>query len=104
LRFELNCTFNNDSLIYLIKRKLGFGCIRKLKFLDTRIIEFSVQENYYDLLKLIHIFNGNFRCTYKEQSFRIFYKKLKIKLKKLNLLDLLPIYKENLKPINFSDS
>ena len=36
---------------------------------------------------------------YKEQNFRLFYKKLKIKLKKLNLLDLLPSYKEELKLI-----
>lgn len=104
LRFELNCSFKNSSIIYFIQSKLGFGCIRKLRFLDTIILEFSVQNNNYDLLKLINIFNGNFRCMYKEQSFRLFYKKLKIKLKKLNLLYLLPSYKEKLKLINFSNS
>jgi hypothetical protein len=72
--------------------------------LETTLYEFSVQENYNDLLKLVNIFNGNFRCRYKEQSFKKFYNKLKIKLKKLNLLHLLPVYKENIVAINLTNS
>ena len=104
LRFELNVSIKNESIIYLIKNTLKFGNIRKLRFLDTIILEFSIQDNYYDLLKLINIFNGNLRCKYKEQQFKIFYNKLKIKLKKLNLLELLPVYIEEIKLINFSNS
>jgi hypothetical protein len=104
LRFELNVSYKDESIIYLIKNKLKFGNIRKLKFLDTIILEYSVQDNYHDLLSLINIFNGNLRCKNKEQQFLIFYKKLKIKLKKLNLLELLPDYKNEIKLINFSNS
>jgi hypothetical protein len=64
----------------------------------------SVQENVYDLLKLVYIFNGNFRCKSKEQYFKIFYKKLKVKLKKMNLLDLLPEYKEGIRDISLNNS
>jgi hypothetical protein len=67
-------------------------------------VEFSVQENVYDLLKLIYIFNGNFRCKLKEQYFKVFYKKLKVKLKKINLLHLLPEYKEGLKDVSLNNS
>jgi hypothetical protein len=104
LRFELNCSINNKFLIYYIKDSLGFGEIRKLRFLDTIIIEYSVQENIYDLLKLINVFNGNFRDESKKNHFLIFYKKLKIKLKKLNLLYLLPDYKNKIKLISLNDS
>jgi len=88
----------------LIKNKLGFGNIRRLKFLDTIIVEYSVQENINDLLKLVFIFNGNLRCISKEQYFRIWYNKLKVKLKKMNLLNLLPLYIEGIKPINLTNS
>jgi hypothetical protein len=104
LRFEINCSLKNQSIIYLIQNKLGFGNIRRLKFLDTIIIEFSVQENIYDLLKLVDIFNGNLRCTSKEQYFRIWYNKLKVKLKKMNLSNLLPEYIEKIKDINLKNS
>jgi len=88
----------------LIKNKLGFGNIRRLKFLDTIIVEYSVQENINDLLKLVFIFNGNLRCISKEQYFRIWYNKLKVKLRKMNLLNLLPLYIEEIKPINLTNS
>lgn len=104
LRFELNCSYKNKSIIYYIKTRLNFGSIRCLNFLDSKIYEFSVQESNEDLLKLINIFNGNFRCRYKEQSFKIFYNKLKIKLKKLNLLHLLPIYNDNIIPVTLTNS
>lgn len=39
LRFELNCTIENQDIIYFIKNSLGFGNIRKLKFLDSVIID-----------------------------------------------------------------
>jgi len=51
-----------------------------------------VQENIINLLKLIYIFNGNLRCKNREPSFNLFYKKLRTKLKKLDLLHLLPDY------------
>lgn len=104
MRFELNCSLKNQSIIYLIKEKLKFGNIRRLRFLDTIIIEYSVQDNIIDLLKLIYIFNGNFRCISKEQYFKVFYNKLKIKLKKLDLLHLLPEYNSNIKIISFNNS
>jgi len=63
-----------------------------------------VQENINDLLKLVFIFNGNLRCVSKEQYFRIWYNKLKVKLKKMNLLNLLPLYIEGIKPINLTNS
>lgn len=104
LRFELNCNIKNKSTIYYIKKKLGFGNIRKLKFLDTIIIEYSVQENIKDLLKLIYIFNGNLRCSSKENNFNLWYKKLQTKLKKLDLLYLLPQYNNEIKNVNLSNS
>ena len=104
LRFELNCSIKNQATIYLIKNKLGFGNIRKLKFLDTIIIEYSVQDNVIDLLKLVKIFNGNLKCISKKQYFNLWYKKLKVKLKKMNLLDLLPAYIDDIKTINLSNS
>jgi len=104
LRFELNCTIKNNSIIYLIKNKLQFGDVRRLRFLDTIIVEFSVQENVYDLLKLVYIFNGNLRCKSKEQYFRIFYNKLKVKLKKMDLLHLLPEYKKEIKDVSLKNS
>jgi hypothetical protein len=61
----------NKAVIYLIKEKLGFGNIRRLRFLNTVILEYSVQENVVDLLKLVYILNGNFRCISKEQHFRV---------------------------------
>jgi len=67
----LNVQIKNEHIIYYIKKNLGFGNIRKLKFLDTIIIEYSVQENIYDLLKLVDILNGNLRCKSKEQYFKI---------------------------------
>lgn len=104
LRFELNVNIKNESIIYYIKNTLDFGNIRKLRFLDTQIVEYSVQENVFDLLKLIYIFNGNFRCNSKEHNFRIWYKKLYVKLKKLNLLNLLPDYNKDMKLISLSNS
>jgi len=104
LRFELNCSLKNQATIYYIKNKLGFGNIRKLKFLDTIIIEYSVQDNVIDLLKLVKIFNGNLKCISKKQYFNLWYKKLKVKLKKMNLLDLLPAYIDDIKTINLSNS
>jgi len=104
LRFELNCSLKNQSIIYFIKNTLGFGNVRKLKFLDTIILEFSVQDNIIDLLKLVKIFNGNLRCAAKKQYFELWYKKLKVKLKKMNLLDKLPLYIDSLKPITLSNS
>jgi len=70
LRFELNVNIKNESIIYYIKNELNFGNIRKLKFLDTVIIEYSVQDNVFDLIKLTHLLNGNFRCSGKEQQFQ----------------------------------
>jgi len=104
LRFELNCSLKNQATIYFIKNKLGFGNIRKLKFLDTIIIEYSVQDNVIDLLKLVKIFNGNLKCISKKQYFNLWYKKLRVKLKKMNLLDLLPDYIEDIKPLHLSNS
>jgi len=104
LRFELNVPIKEASIIYFIKNKLGFGEIKKLRFLDTIILEYSVQENHYDLLCLINLFNGNLRCRSKEQQFQIFYKKLMVKLKKLNLLELLPDYKHEIKSISLLNS
>lgn len=104
MRFEINCTLKNQSIIYLIKDNLGFGNIRKLRFLDTIIVEYSVQENITDLLKLVNIFNGNFRCSLKEHYFNIFYEKLKVKLKKLDLLKLLPQYKKEIKTVSLLNS
>lgn len=104
LRFELNCSLKNQFTIYYIKNILGFGNIRKLKFLDNIIIEYSVQDNVIDLLKLVKIFNGNLRCVSKKQYFKLWYKKLRVKLKKMNLLDLLPEYIEDIKPITLLNS
>lgn len=104
MRFELNVNIKYDYIVLYIKRKLGFGEIRKLKFLDTIILEFSVQDNLEDLLKLIYIINGNLRCPYKEQQFRVFYKKLEVKLKKLEKLYLLPSYNGNLKDVSLANS
>lgn len=104
LRFELNFPIRNQSTVYFIRNILGFGNIRKLKFLDTIIIEYSVQDNVIDLLKLVKIFNGNLRCISKKQYFKLWYKKLKVKLKKMNLLNLLPEYIEDIKPINLLNS
>jgi hypothetical protein len=104
LRFEINCFIKNEEIIYYIKKKLGFGNIRKLKFLNKIIIEFSVQDNIIDLLKLVNIFNGNFRSEYKNKYFFIFYKKLEKKLKKMDLLHLLPKYDNNIKKISLNNS
>lgn len=104
LRFELNCSLKNQATIFYIKNKLGFGNIRKLKFLDTIIIEYSVQDNVADLLKLVKIFNGNLRCISKLQYFKLWYKKLRVKLKKMNLLNLLPEFIEDIKSINLLNS
>lgn len=104
LRFELNVNIKYDYIILYIKKNLGFGTIRKLKFLDTIILEFSVQDNVDDLLKLIYIINGNLRCSYKEQQFRVFYKKLEVKLRKLEKLYLLPSYNLNLKDVSLDNS
>lgn len=105
LRFELNCTLKNQHIIYYIKKMLGFGLIKKIKFLDIVIIEYSVgPHNIVDLLEIIKIFNGNFRCPIKEHYFKLWYNKLKVKLKKLNLLNKLPEYKGNLKDVTLSSS
>lgn len=104
LRFEINCNIKNERIIYYIKKNLGFGNIRKLRFLDTIIIEFSVQENVSDLLKLIYLLNGNFRCKSKQNNFKIWYKKLYVKLKKKDLLFLLPEYREEIKDVNLLNS
>jgi len=104
LRFELNSTLNNGDILYLIKKKLKFGKIKKIRFLDGIIVEFSVQTDINGLIVLTHIFNGNLRCTQKEQHFRIFYNKLKVKLKKMNLLSLLPDYICKVKDINLLNS
>ena len=104
LRFELNCRINNQKVIYYIKNKLGFGSIRKLKFLDTIIIEYSVQDNIVDLLKLIHIFNGFLRSDSKEQCFLIFYNKLKVKLNKNNQEHMLPPFIKNINKITLANS
>jgi len=104
LRFEINVSLKNQAIVYYIKNNLGFGKIRKLRFLGGIILELSVQENITNLLKLIYIFNGNFRSEYKEQSFLFFYKKLKNKLKKLKLLNLLPDYIATLKDVSLVNS
>jgi len=104
-RFELSCFLKNESLLYYIKNKLGFGSIRKLKFLDTVIVEFFVHDdNLINCLRLIDILNGNIRCVLKNKYFYIYYNKLKVKLKKNDLLHLLPVYIENLKPITLQSS
>jgi hypothetical protein len=72
--------------------------------LNKIIIEFSVQDNIIDLLKLVNIFNGNFRSEYKNKYFFIFYKKLEKKLKKMDLLHLLPKYDNNIKKISLNNS
>jgi len=104
LRFEINVSLKNQALVYYIKNNLGFGKIRKLKFLGGVILEFSVQENIINLLKLIHIFNGNLRCKNKELNFSLFYKKLRTKLKKLDLLYLLPDYIPLLATVSLTNS
>jgi len=50
------------------------------------------------------LFNGNLRCKSKEQHFKIWYNKLKVKLKKMNLLNLLPEYKEQIQSISLMNS
>jgi hypothetical protein len=97
-------SLKNSSIIYRIKNLLGFGNIRKLKFLDTIIIEFYIQDSIFDLLNLIYILNGNFRCPVKLNHFEIFYKKLKVKLKKLNLIHLLPDFIKETKKVSLSNS
>jgi hypothetical protein len=57
-----------------------------------------------DLLKLIKIFNGNFRSKKKRDYFLFFYKKLENKLKKMDLLHLLPEYDQNIKKITLNSS
>ena len=104
LRFEINCLVKNQEIIYYIKRMLGFGEIRKLKFLDNVLIEFSVQDNIMDLLKLIKIFNGNLRSTIKNRYFQVFYKKLERKLKNSEFFNLLPSFDNSIKKIVFSNS
>jgi len=104
LRFEINVSLKNKDIIYYIKNNLGFGKIRKLKFLDGVIIEYSVQDNIKHLLKLIYIFNGNFRSINKESSFSLFYKKLRNKLKKIAALDLLPVYDSTLQSVSLINS
>lgn len=104
LRFELNVNIKYDYIIFYIKQNLGFGTIRKLRFLDTVILEFSVQDNIEELLKIINIVNGNLRCPYKEQQFKVFYKKLQVKLKNLEKLHLLPTYKDSLKDVSLNNS
>jgi len=104
LRFDLNVNIKNVNIIYYIRKNLGFGNIRFLKFLNTVIVEFSVQDNIYDLLSIVNIFNGNLRCTIKEQHFKLWYNKLEVKFKKLNLLNLLPKYENNIKNINLHNS
>lgn len=91
-RFEICCSIKNSGIILYIKKNLKFGHIRKLRFLDMIIIEFFVQDNVNDLLNLINIFNGNLRCFLKKKYFLILYTKLKVKLKNLNLIHLLPNY------------
>jgi hypothetical protein len=81
-RFELSCTFKNGHILYYIKNKLGFGSIRKIKFLDVIIFEYQITK-ISDLLQIIQIFTGNFRCPSKKQHFFIFYEKIKVKLKKI---------------------
>lgn len=104
LRFELNVNVKYDYIILYIKQNLGFGTIRKLRFLDTIILEFSVQDNIQDLLKLIYIINGNLRCPYKEKQFKTFYNKLEVKLRKMEKVYLLPPYNENLKDISLKNA
>lgn len=104
LRFEINASFKNQKIIYYIKNNLGFGKIRKLRFLGGILLELSVQNNIANLLRLIYIFNGNFRSENREKSFSIFYNKLRNKLKKLHLLHLLPEYIPSLKNISLMNS
>lgn len=102
-RFELSCTLKNGSVLYYIKNKLGFGFIRKIKFLDIIILEYIVQD-VLDLVELTMIFNGQFRCSSKKQHFLIFYQKIKVKLKKNNLLNILPDYQDNIKTVTLQSS
>lgn len=104
LRFELCCHLKNESILYYIKNKLGFGLIRHIKFLDGIITEFSVQNNITNLLILVKIFNGNLRCTMKKKNFYIFYQKLKTKLKKLDLLHYLPEYEDKIVNVSLLNS
>lgn len=104
LRFELNVNIKYDYIIYYIKQKLELGDIRKLRYLDTIIVEISIQENIEHLISFIKIINGNFRCPYKEELFKVFYKKLETKLKKLEKLHLLPVYISELKNPSLNDS
>src|ERR1700759_3825645 len=69
-RFELSCFLKNQSILYYIKNKLGFGSIRKLRFLDSIIIEYFVyDDDMINSLRLIDILNGNLRCISKKQHF-----------------------------------
>lgn len=104
LRFELIRSIKHQSIIYYIKDNLGFGNIQKFKFLDTIIVVFFVQENINELLILLNIFNGNLKCSLKEQQFKVWYNKLKVKLKKLDLLNLLPEYIVSIQDINLLNS
>lgn len=40
LRFEINVNIKNIDIIYYIKKKLGIGNIRRLKFLNMIIVDF----------------------------------------------------------------
>jgi hypothetical protein len=93
----------NGHILYYIKKKLGFGVIRKIRFLDTIILEYQVK-NTSDQLQIIKIFLGQFRCPKKKQHFLIFYQKIKVKLKKYDLLHKLPDYKDDLKNITLKSS
>ena len=101
--FELSCTLKNGHILYYIKKKLGFGVIRKIRFLDIIILEYQIK-NISDQLQLIKIFMSQFRCPKKKQHFLIFYQKIKVKLKKYNLLHKLPDYKDDLKNITLKSS
>lgn len=74
-----------------------------MRYLDTIIVEISIQENIEHLISFIKIINGNLRCPYKEGLFKIFYKKLETKLKKTEKLHLLPAYINELKNPGLND-
>lgn len=64
--FDITQSFSNVSILYYIKKNLGFGkvCLQK----DKNIAYFYVssQENFF---KIVLLFNGNLCSNYKKEQF-----------------------------------
>lgn len=74
-QFEITQHIKDISVLYKIKKYLGFGSIIKRK--KRNVAVYQVIGNYKSLIILAYIFNGHIRCPAKQKRFSLWINKLK---------------------------